>query len=197
MNVLKWIGWATAAVLVVLTAGCHNHDNASDDAARPLPERHGEVFQPDSDTRAVREVNTAQAAAGARQDATLYAVHFDPAGLNSLGRRKLDLMLADETPAEPLTVYLDLPAGTKDQDVQNDRQSVLAYLKDRGLQDSQIALADGPNPRAAASAADAVANLHAMNAGNQNAQSGTPGSSSAVSQNATSAGNPQPTYSSH
>jgi hypothetical protein len=195
MNILKWIGWATAAALVVLTAGCHN--KASDNAARPLPEMHGEVFPPDSDTRAVREMNTAQAAAGARQDATLYGVHFDAAGLNSLGERKLDLMLADEAPAEPLTVYLDLPADIDPAAVQKDRQSVLAHLKDRGLQDSQIALTDGPNPRASAPAADAITSLHAMDAGSQGPQSGTPGASMPVSQNATSAGNPQPTYSSH
>ncbi|HEY2585478.1 MAG TPA: hypothetical protein VGI81_06935 [Tepidisphaeraceae bacterium] len=194
MNVLKWIGWAMAAALVMLTAGCHH---SADNAARPLPEMHGEAFPPDSDTRAVLEVNTAQAAAGARQDASLYAVHFDATGLNSLGRRKLDLMLADETPAEPLVVYLDLPADTDAPAAQKNRQSVVAYLKDRGLQDSQISLIDGPNPHVSASAADAITNLHAMESNNQNAQSGTPGNSTPVPQNATSAGNPQPTYSSH
>lgn len=194
MNVLKWIGWAMAAALVVLTAGCHHN---ADNAARPLPEMHGEAFAPDSDTRAVREVNAAQAAAGARQDATLYAVHFDGAGLNALGRHKLDLMLADETPAEPLVVYLDLPADTAAPAAQKNHQSVVAYLKDRGLQDSQIALVDGPNPRVSSSAADAMTNLHTLEAGNQNAQSGTPGAGTPVPQNATSAGNPQPTYSSH
>lgn len=193
MNVLKWIGWAMAAALVVLTAGCHSADNA----ARPLPAMHGEAFPPDSDTRAVRELNTAQAAAGARQDATLYAIHFDVAGLNSLGRRKLDLMLADETPADPLVIYLDLPAGADAHELQKDHQTVLAYLKDRGLQDAQIALTDGPNPHVSASAADAITNLHAMESNTQNPQSGTPGSSVPVPQNATSPGNPQPTYSSH
>lgn len=190
MNMLKWIGWAMAAALVVLTAGCH-----SDNAARPAPELHGEAFPADTDSRAVREVNLAQAAAGARRDATLHAVHFDAQGLNSLGREKLDLMLAADVPAGPLVVYLDLPA---DAEAGKDHQSVVAYLKDRGLDESQIALKDGSNPRVSGSAADAVAALHAAESNGQTPQSGTPGASTPVPQNtATPAGNPQPTYTSH
>lgn len=187
MQKLKWIGLVAAAALVVLTAGCHH-----DDSQNSTVLLHGEVI-PEHDSSEVWQIRGAQAAAGARQDATLYAVHFDEAGLNSLGQQKLDLMLADEQPAEPLIVYLDLPA---DAAAEQDRASVLAFLKDRGLQDSQIALKDGPNPHTANSAADAVANLHALQTGSS-AQSGTPGSSIPVNQNATSPGNPQPTYTSH
>lgn len=187
MQRLKWIGLLAAAALVVLTAGCH-HDDAQNTAAL----RHGEIV-PDHDSSEVWQIRGAQAAAGARADATLYAVHFDEAGLNSLGQQKLDLMLDAEQPAEPLFVYLDLPA---DSAAAKDRASVVDFLKDRGLQDSQIALKDGPNPHNASSAAEAMANLRSLQSGS-NAQSGTPGSSIPVNQNATSAGNPQPTYTSH
>ena len=102
-------------------------------------------------------------------------------------------MLDAEQPAEPLIVYLDLPI---DAAADKDHASVIAFLKDRGLQDSQIALKDGPNPHTTSSAADATASLHALQSGS-NAQSGTPGQSIPVSQSATSAGNPQPTYTSH
>jgi hypothetical protein len=186
MRTLKWLGWVAAAAMIVLTAGCH-HDHSQ---AVLL---HGEDFPGDNDSRSVWEIRSAQAAAGARQDATLYAVHFDEAGLNSLGQQKLDLMLADEQPSQPLVVYLDLPG---DATAQKEHQSVADFLKSRGLEDSQIALKDGPNPRTGSSAADAVATLHALQAG-PGAQSGTPGSSTPVNQNATSPGNPQPTYSSH
>jgi hypothetical protein len=189
MNTLKWIGWMAAAALVVLTAGCHNGN-----PPRPAPLLHGEAFPADSDTRSVWDVRAAQAAAGARQDATLHAVHFDQAGLNSLGLQKLDLMLSDEQPTAPLIVYLDL---SSDASIDADRQAVAAYLRDRGLQDNQIAIRDGANPHAMSSAADAVTNLHAMESPAP-AQSGTPGSSVPVpQQGATSPGNPQPTYSSH
>jgi hypothetical protein len=187
MQKLKWIGLIAAAAVVAMTAGCHRHDMNSNVVL------HGEDFPADNDTRAVWQIRAAQAAAGAREDATLYGVHFDDGGLNSLGQRKLELMLADEQPVEPLIVYLDL---NSDAAADKDRQSVAAYLKDRGLQDSQIALKDGPNPHAGHSAARALANLQALDAG-PNPQSGTPGSSIPVSQNATSSGNPQPTYTSH
>lgn len=187
MQKLKWIGLVAAAALVVLTAGCHH-----DDSQNSTVLLHGELV-PDHDSSEVWQVRGAQAAAGAREDATLYAVHFDEAGLNSLGQQKLDLMLDAEQPAEPLIVYLDLPA---DSAAGKDRASVVAFLKDRGLQNSQIALKDGPNPHTASSAADAVTNLHTLQSGS-NAQSGTPGASVPVNQNATSAGNPQPTYTSH
>ncbi|HSU69304.1 MAG TPA: hypothetical protein VLJ39_20630 [Tepidisphaeraceae bacterium] len=147
MNIVKWIGWLAAAALVGMTAGCHHTQNP------PGPIVHGERFVPDSDRRAVSDVKLAQAASGARQDATIYPYHFDGTGLNPLGRRKLDLMLTDETPTEPLTVYLDLPAGTP---AAQHRQVVAQYLRDRGLQNSQIDLRDGPNPRNNASAMDAV-----------------------------------------
>jgi hypothetical protein len=188
MQKLKWIGLLAAAALVALAAGCHHNDSQSSNVML-----HGEDFPGDYDTRAALQIRTAQEAAGARRDATLFAVHFDESGLNSLGQQKLELMLADERPAEPLVVYLDLPS---DSAADKDRQSVTAYLKDRGLADSQIALKDGPNPHTGSSAADAIEALHTLDAG-PNPQSGTPGSSIPVSQNATSPGNPQPTYTSH
>lgn len=187
MQKLKWIGLFAAAALVVLTAGCHH-----DDSQNSTVLLHGEVI-PEHDASQVWQVRGAQAAAGARQDATLYGVHFDEAGLNSLGQQKLDAMLDAEEPAEPLLVYLDVPDHFS---AEKDRASVIAFLKDRGLQDSQIALKDGPNPHTASSAADAMTNLHALQTGG-NPQSGTPGSSIPVNQSATSSGNPQPTFTSH
>lgn len=181
MKVIKWIGWFAAAAVVGLTAGC-NHP-------KPPPDLHGEVFPKDGDARDVWNFRSAQASAGAREDATLYDYHFDDDGLNSLGEEKLDLMLAAEKPAEPMVVYLDVPAP---QTAQRNRQAVLTYLKDRGLQDSQIAVKDGPNPHHASSAGDASSALHALQAQPQGAaQTGTGSTPAASTSNA------QPGYQSH
>ena len=117
---------------------------------------HGENYPPEGQPRAVYEVNAAQSAAGARADATLYAAHFNQAGLNSLGQQKLDLMLGADEPAQPLVVYFDLPSGASLDSAHN---SVRNYLKTQGLGDSQIKLLDGPNPQMLHPAADAMAGL--------------------------------------
>jgi hypothetical protein len=169
MKKLNWINWVAAAAVLGLTTGCHSSNNNPPPSTALI---HGEGFPPDSDMRAVWNIRTAQAAAGARKDGSLYEMHFDSAGLNSLGQQKLDLMLADEEPADPLVIYLDLPASTL---TDKDRLSVIAYLKDRGLPESQVSLKEGPNPRAAASAADASAGLQAL----QNPGAATPGAGGA------------------
>jgi hypothetical protein len=120
---------------------------------------HGEDFAPEGEPRAVQNVSAAQAAVGAREDATLRAVHFNDTGLNSLGQQKLDLMLGVEQPNAPLVVYLDFPAGTQ---VANSHESVTEYLKGHGLADAQIKVVDGPNPHTLHPAADALAGLTAM-----------------------------------
>jgi hypothetical protein len=175
MNIAKWIGWMTAGMVVVLTAGCHNQTDTTTTSA---PLIHGELYVPDSERRDVQNVTLAQAAAGARKDATLYQCHFDSNGINSLGRQKLDLMLEDNAPVDPLVVYLDLPANGL---VGQDRDSVIAYLEDRGLQESQVALKDGTNPNNAISAAEATASLHAMQASPQGAAATGGGSTPAAS----------------
>jgi hypothetical protein len=139
---------ATAALLAV--AGCHS---GSQTAPQLL---HGENFVPDDQPHAVDNLTAAQAASGTRADATLYPAHFSDASLNSLGREKLELMLHDEEVNQPLTVYLDLPAGT---DPAPARQAVTEYLKARGLAYNQIKLVDGPNPRTIHPSTDALTGL--------------------------------------
>ena len=147
---MKWVPtfeiFATAALLVI--AGCHS-------SSQP-PLLHGEHFVPDDQPHAVDNVAAAQAARGARADATLYSSHFNDAGLNSTGREKLELMLEDEDPAQPLVVYLDLPAGA---DLAPAHQAVTEYLKARGLPENQIKLVDGPNRKTLHPSADALTGL--------------------------------------
>jgi hypothetical protein len=100
-----------------------------------------------------------QAAVGARADATLYPVHFNDAGLNSLGREKLELMLEDEEATQPLVVYLDLPDGA---DAAPAHKAVADFLKARGLTESQMKVVDSPNPKTLHPAADALTGLTAL-----------------------------------
>ena len=157
------LGLLTAATLA-LAAGCQHN-----------PTMHGENFAPENEPRAVQNVTAAQAAAGARQDATLRAAHFSETGLNSLGQEKLDLMLAVEQPNAPLVVYLDMPAGTQ---IANSHDSVTEYLKGHGLSDSQIKLVDGPNPHTLHPAAEALTGLATMQQQAQGAN-GAPGGAAA------------------
>lgn len=85
----------------------------------------------------------AQAASGARADGMLYAAHFTGPALNSLGAAKLDRMLGDDDPCQPLTVYLNLPE--KDTQAAARKSATVAYLRDRGLTNDQVRIVAGEN----------------------------------------------------
>ena len=118
-------------------------------AAGCQPERndsivHGEDF-PAADTfRPSHEYIELEAANAARADGTLRKYHFDAGDLNSLGEERLDLILHSGDSISPLTIYLDLPQA--DAQTAQRRQTVLAFLKDRGLTDEQINFKYGYNP---------------------------------------------------
>src|SRR5947209_12376465 len=92
--------WLLAMALMV-GAGCH-HDNP------PAADR-ADAFASEPTVPPARQVVTAQAATGARDDATLRPMHFDGGQLNSLGRQKLDLITQGEDASQQIVVYLDLP----------------------------------------------------------------------------------------
>jgi hypothetical protein len=104
----------------------------------------GEFFPPQGEVRDVERVERVQAASGARVDSTLYPAHFDKGELNSLGRQKLSLMIDDDDANNPLVIYLDVPADDEFKAAKQD--SVIAYLKDQGLEEKQISFRQGPNP---------------------------------------------------
>jgi len=144
MKTTRWMQGAVGLAVIAAAVGCQNRP--------PQQKRFGDEFAADGQPRSVQNVIDAQAARGARADATLRGVHFDGEQLNTLGQQKLDLMLHDAAPAEPLVVYLDVRPASDAR-----RLAVVAYLRDRGLKDSQIQLEAGPNPRSTSSAADADA----------------------------------------
>ena len=140
-------GLLLAAISVA--GGCQGAGGEFGKVARP----RGEAFRADDVPRAVHRFADAQAASGARHDATLYPHHFDRGVLNPLGQEKLALMLKDDEICDPLVVYLDVPSN----DLLAGRQeSVRVYLKDRGLEDRQVQLEAGPNPNARGPAAPGI-----------------------------------------
>lgn len=123
------------AMGLALLAGCQNKPKQSPSAMD---------FPSPDEVRSVSRVSDAQSAAGARNDATLYPAHFNGRAIGSLGARKLDAMVADDDACEPMTVYVNL--DKEDPRTEPRRLAVVAYLKDAGLRDEQIKLADGRNP---------------------------------------------------
>ena len=160
MNTTRWMQGAVGLAVIAATVGCQNRP--------PQQKRFGDEFTVDGQAYAVQREIDAQAARGARADATLRAAHFDGEQLNTLGQQKLDLMLQDPAPAEPLVIYLDVRPSSDAR-----RQTVVAYLKDRGLKDSQIQLESGPNPRSASSAVEADAAAKALQSQQSQGQSTT------------------------
>jgi hypothetical protein len=171
MNKTSWVSILIGMAVVAASTGCQN---------QPPPEevRH-DSFVPADQPKSLNNLLTAQAAVGARRDATLHPGDFDAEGLNSLGQEKLELMLACEEPANPLVVYLDVPDATL---LATARQSVSEYLKTRGLPEAQISVKDGANPGMSYSTVDGIAALHSSagaSSGGGAAPAGAPGAAAA------------------
>jgi hypothetical protein len=114
-------------------------------------------FFPADEARSTQNFMTAQAAAGARADATLQPMHFDGDHLNSLGEAKLDLMLKDDDTNPAVTVYMNLPAD--DTNLKVRRDAVVTYFEDRGVSKDNIEFKAGPNVGQTSLAAEHLSRL--------------------------------------
>ena len=109
-------------------------------------------FDEDSaEARKSTQFADAQAASGARAEGMLYDLHFDGPRLNSLGEKKLSLMLEDDDGIDPMVVYLDL--NEKDARAPHRRDAIAVFLRDKGLRDDQVMVVYGDNPAARTPAA--------------------------------------------
>src|SRR3954470_17516811 len=97
LTAVKIAGFTAAAAMLLIGTGCNSDKSSMTD------------FFPADENRSTQNFMTAQAASGARNDATLYPMHFDCGRLNSLGEGKLDLMLKDDDSTDAVVVYMDLP----------------------------------------------------------------------------------------
>jgi hypothetical protein len=114
-----------------------------------------EAFFPSLNESQARHALVAQAARGARVDATLYAMHFDGPSLNSLGQAKLNLMLEGGEGDSAIVVYL----GMAEAEIAERRAAVEAYLAGTGLATSQFKTVAGVNPSETHVAADSLSRL--------------------------------------
>ena len=109
----------------------------------------------------ISQATHAQAAAGAREDATLQPYHFEGAKLNSLGMDKLSLLVPNQ-PDSDVIVYLNLKSGDA---TAARRDAVSSYLKQCGVEASRVKLETGPNPHADAPSAVGLARLDKTESG--------------------------------
>jgi hypothetical protein len=162
--------WKCFATALLLLAGCES----TRDGMRRQVEH--DAFPTEDDTRAYRRSALAQEAVGARHDGMLYAYHFDGDRLNSLGERKLSMMLRANDRDFPVVVYLNFPAD--DARIKARQDAVGAYFADAGLTPEQLRFEVGPNPNANSPGAQNLTRLNKTE------------SESPVASNPTSSNNP-------
>jgi hypothetical protein len=149
------------ATLAMLAAGCHH------DTDTATTKYDGMRFTEDGESTSIGRLAEAQAAAGAKADATLHDNGFDGCLLNSLGQGKLDLLVKGTTPGQPVEVWLAMP-----HDVMTARQpAVAAYLRNHGVPETLVAINEGPNPNTSVAAA---ATMGAVYKADANGYNGTP-----------------------
>jgi hypothetical protein len=108
MKLTNAMAWAAAAMVVLGAGGCKSAHPVDDRAANAeFKKKHDtDIFRQDQGPERVSRFTEIQSANGARHDAMLYPVHFTGEHLNSLGRSKVMLMVADAESDEPVTVHL-------------------------------------------------------------------------------------------
>jgi hypothetical protein len=164
-------------LLALYNGGC-----SSDKKDSACAEKKPDLFEADDAERIINRFQHVQQASGAREDATLQPYHFDKGALNSLGRQKLSLMIDDDEANNPVTIYLNVPANDEFKSARQD--AVVAYLKDQGLEESQVAFKAGTNPNQRHPAEDGIARLPKTETG---AAGGSDGAAASGEQSASSA----------
>lgn len=143
--------WSVIIGFALLGLACqHRQENLDPSLENFFTEEAG-------DARSPARFAQAQAASGARADATLSRHHFDGPRLNALGQEKLALMLKDDDAVEPMRVYLNL--DERDAASLPRRNALIAFAKDAGLTDSQIEIIYGHNPETLSRSSTHLSNL--------------------------------------
>jgi len=132
-------------------------------------------FGPEDQSRRVFQASNSQANCGAREDATLYPVHFTDGRLNSLGAAKLARVVPDEADTT-VRLYLDIA----DNELSAPRkEAVSGYLRACGVDDAHLTLAVGPNPNLTTPSAPSLEHLSRTDTGAMAPQAGGPSTGSA------------------
>ena len=132
-NLINHRSFTVLAGLVVtaLVTGCNQP-----------PKLHGETFYKDGAPTDAGNFAQAQCAAGAKEDGILYEANFHGTELNSLGQGKLDLIVKGTTPGDAIYIHLNMPHEM----VAARQAAVTAYLKNAGVSDNAMIVAEGNNP---------------------------------------------------
>jgi hypothetical protein len=160
----------SSMIIALYSGGCF--DNKAEKQA------DANFFTPPGQVRDTQRIEHAQMAAGAREDGMLMEYHFDKGELNSLGREKLSLMLDDDAANNPIIIYLNVPASDDFKAARQD--AVVAYLKDQGLQESQISFRAGPNPATDTPASKGLTDLAKTDTGGDSGSSSSSSSTAAA-----------------
>ncbi len=166
---IKAILLCGSCMLIALYAGGCAQDQQQKQAM-------GEFFPQPGEVRDIYRMSRVQAASGARADSTLQPYHFDKGELNSLGREKLSLMIDDDDANNPLVVYLNVPADDEFKATRQD--SVVAYLKEQGLEEKQVSFKEGVNTATDHPAEDSLSRIAKTESGGAGGAGGYAASSS-------------------
>ncbi len=138
--------WIAMVMVAALLAGCKS-EQKEPKAANP-------DFLPDDANRTLWRALELQSAEGAAEDGNLYDCHFETAGLSSLGRDKLDLMVRADR--HPLVVYVEV----LDSAAFNARQdAVTKFLTAAGMSSEDMLVKMGTNPDAKSTAAPNISRM--------------------------------------
>jgi hypothetical protein len=144
---MKQISALGALLVATLLMGCHSSEKTANE----------EFFTPTSDKAELDAFYDRQVAAETYADPSLYAVHFTGDNLNSLGKAKLDSLLAScERPAL-VEIYL-----TGSPDTPEHHQAITKYLASHGCKADQFAFVTDPNPNSYTLARRSIADLDKM-----------------------------------
>src|SRR5262245_36479412 len=148
---------ATILSMLIGVVGCASSNNKAAKEAKKQESFQPEFFDNENLQRSVDRFVEVQAAEGAREDAMIFASHFDGDELNTAGQAKLSLMLRNQSPRQPLVVYLSLSpndplAGAR-------RSAIEHYVKDSGIAIAKLDIREGDNPDMRTSALTNLRNL--------------------------------------
>ena len=173
---------AVAALAIALgaTTGCSSTKKKEPVAkAKKQDSFQSDFFATESHQRAVDRFVEVQAAEGAKEDAMLFASHFDGNELNTAGQAKLNLILRNQSPQQPMVVYLSLApndglAGAR-------RSAVERFVKDSGIAIASLDLREGDNPEMLTTASTNLRNLRKTDSDyHSGGESGTTGGTQCV-----------------
>jgi len=167
----------TTAALSFALGGCSSSTDKK--TAKKEESFQPEFFDSPTQQRSVDRFVEVQAAEGAKEDGMLFATHFDGDELNTAGQAKLNLMMRNLSPREPMVVYMSL--APNDPMAAARRSAVEQYVKDSGIAVAHLDIKEGDNPNMRTTASANLHNLAKTDSDYKGGQGGAGGGASGLS----------------